>query len=346
MNSNVEEQPPGGVGAESLSIEVTTHCNSSCPHCFARAGIAQHSSLSTDLVKEIIREGYTTGYRHLHITGGEPLLWDGLFAVLEHGLKLGYKTVFLNTNGTLLTKDIARGLAECDGLSISVSLEASQSFHDHMRGKGSYRRTLQGIENALDAGIEVFIFTTAPKHLLAELPDVADKIYKQFHDIKRLILIQILRVKDDAVDFSKELLDPDDFLQLVRTVSLLNLCGLKTDVLNEPLVNVASKLLKMPWIPRSRPLFREGSMVIRANRDITLSHSTRDSTGRYEPGMISSVLASDTYRKAVAPDETTCPACGFSDLCRQNGMVRPSGWFMDMHPEIPYCKRVLKRAAI
>ena len=345
MNPNVEEQPPGVVGAESLSIEVTTHCNSSCPRCFARAGIAEHSSLSPDLVKEIIREGYTAGYRHLHITGGEPLLWKGLFAVLAFGLKLGYKAIFLNTNGTLFTKDSARRLAQCDGLSISVSLEASQSFHDHLRGKGSYRQTLQGIENALDAGIEVFIFTTSPKPLLADLPDVADKIYKRFPDIKGLILIQIIRVKDGAVDFSNELLDPDDFLQLVRTVSLLNLYGLKTDVLNEPLVNVASKLLKMPWIPRSRPLYRQGSMVIRANRDITLSHSTRDSIGRYESGMIGSVLASGTYRKAVAPDETTCPGCEFSDLCRENGMVRPSGWYMDMHPEIPYCKRVLKRAA-
>ncbi|MHC4105311.1 MAG: radical SAM protein, partial [Planctomycetota bacterium] len=167
MSSNLERQPTGSVGAESLSIEVTTHCNSSCPHCFAHAAIAKHASLSPDLVREIIFEGYTAGYRHLHITGGEPLLWKGLFAVLEYGFNLGYKAVFMNTNGTLLTKDIARRLAENDGLSVSVSLEASQSFHDHLRGKGSYRQTLQGIDNALDAGIEVFIFTTAPKPLLA-----------------------------------------------------------------------------------------------------------------------------------------------------------------------------------
>ena len=111
MSSNLEEQPTGSVGEESLGIEVTTHCNCNCPHCFARAAIAEHSSLSPDLVKEIIREGYTARYRRLHITGGEPLLWKGLFAVLAFGFKLGYKAVFLNTNGTILTKDIARRLA-------------------------------------------------------------------------------------------------------------------------------------------------------------------------------------------------------------------------------------------
>ena len=112
MRSNPEKQPTGCVGAESLSIEVTTRCNSSCPHCFARAPIAKQASLSPDLVREIICEGYTAGYRHLHITGGEPLLWKGLFAVLEYGLKLGYIAVFMNTNGTLLTKDTARRLAD------------------------------------------------------------------------------------------------------------------------------------------------------------------------------------------------------------------------------------------
>ena len=346
MHVNGEIRPPAEIGAESLSIEVTTDCNSSCPHCFARAGLTEPARLAPDLVKEILREGFTAGYRHFHITGGEPLLWRGLFAVLEYGLSLGYKAAFLNTNGTLITDGTARRLAEFDALSLSVSLEASQSIHDLWRGKDSYRKTLQGIEKGLEAGIKIYIFTTAPKPMLAELPNAAVKIYKRFPRIQRLILIQIIRVKHDTVDLSKEVLDPEDFLGLVRTVSLLNLSGYKTDVLNEPLVNVASKIMKMPWIPRSRPLIRQGSMVIRANREITLSHSNRDNSVIYESGTIKSVLGSESYRAAVGPDETTCPPCEFFQLCRENGMVRPSGWYMDMHPETPYCKRVLKKASI
>ena len=331
---------------ESLGIEVTTRCNSSCPHCFARSGIAEHKSLSTDLVKKIISEGYNVGYRSLHITGGEPLLWNGLFEVFNFSFGLGYKDLFLNTNGTLLTEAITTKLAAFDDLSISVSLEASRSFHERMRGGGSYLQTLRGIETALDAGIELFIFTTVPKRMLSELPHFADKLYKRFPSIKGLILIQIIRVRDESADFSKELLEPDDFLQLVRTVSALNLYGLKTYVLNEPLVKVTAKLLKMPWMPGSRPLLRYGRMVIRANRDITLSHATRDSIGRYESGMIDKVLASDAYRKAVVPDDTICPACKFSDPCRAGGMLRPSEWFMGTPSKLPYCKRVLERAAI
>ncbi|CAB1059253.1 hypothetical protein D1BOALGB6SA_4011 [Olavius sp. associated proteobacterium Delta 1] len=345
MNVTVEEKSNPGLIQANLSIEVTTHCNSPCPHCFARAGVREHSSLSPDLVKQISTEGYAAGYRHFHVTGGEPLLWDGLFDLLDHVFDLGFKTVFLNTNGTLLSGDITRRLAQYDGLRISVSLQGPEALHDRVRGVGSYRRTIQGIEKALDEGLELIIFTTTGRRLLPELAGFVDETYKRFPGILSLTIIQIIRVRDDTVDLSAELLTPEDFIRLVRTVSLLNLYGLRTDVLYEPLVNVAAKLLNMTWTPRSRPLYLAGSMMVRANREMTLSHATRDGSFRYEPGMIRKVLNSSTYRNAVAPDKAICPSCKYVQLCLANGMLRPSGWFMDMQPEVPYCRRVLNRVA-
>jgi MoaA/NifB/PqqE/SkfB family radical SAM enzyme len=298
--------------------------------------------LPFDLVKEIIVEGHNAGYRHLHITGGEPLLWEGLFEVLDHAFDLGYKTVFLNTNGILLSEDVNNILAAYDGISISVSLEGNEALHDRIRGQGTYRQTILRIKKVLDAGIKLIIFTTACKSLLPDLPHFTQEIYKKFPGIKYLTLIQLIRVKNDIFGLSQELLGPDDFLQLVRTVSLLNLYGLKTYVLNDPLAGITSKLLNMPWIPQARPLYRYGSMIVMANRDICLSHSTWGSFGKYEPGMISTVLASDEYRNAVAPDEATCPSCKYAELCMETEMVRPSEWYVDMNTEVPYCKRVLE----
>ena len=142
---------------EKLSIEVTTHCNIDCSFCFARAGDAERSSLSTDIVKAIIADGYNTGYRRLHITGGEPLLWEGLFEVLDYAFEMGYKTTFMNTNGTLLKENIVNRLAVYRGLWISVSLDGSEALHEYLRGEGSYRQVIQGIKKALDAGINLFI---------------------------------------------------------------------------------------------------------------------------------------------------------------------------------------------
>jgi MoaA/NifB/PqqE/SkfB family radical SAM enzyme len=343
MNRNSEDKSYPDIIEESLSIEVTTHCNSDCPHCFSRAGNSERSSLPVELVKEIMAEGYHTAYRHLHITGGEPLLWRGVIEVLDNAFDLGYKSVFLNTNGALLTNDIAKRLTTYDGLSISVSLEGTEALHDHLRGHGSHKRTVQGIEKALDAGIDLFIFSTACRSLLSDLPYFADDLYRKFSAIGHLTLIQLFSVKGNGFTLSEELLRPEEFLQLVRMVALLNVFGYKTCFLNNPLASVASKLLKMPWIPLSRSLYRQGSMIVMANRDMCLAHSSKHSFGKYQFGMIEKVLTSDAYQRAVAPDETTCPGCKHTQLCMHYGMVRPTERCWEENSDMHYCKRVLDK---
>jgi MoaA/NifB/PqqE/SkfB family radical SAM enzyme len=341
MNNNLEREIDPINREESLGIEVTTDCNSNCSHCFARAGISERLSLPVGFVKDIIAEGYNSAYRHLHITGGEPLLWNGLFETLDYAFAVGYETVFLNTNGTLLTEDISTRLAAYPGLSISVSLEGPQALHDRFRGKGSYKRVLVCIEKAIKADIDLFIFTTACKSLIQDFTYFVDKIYKDFPPLKGLFIIQLIRVIDDFFDLSYELIDPHDFIKLVRMISFSNICGLRVGLLNNPLACVVSKLLELPWVQSSVPLHRPGRIIVLASRDIALAHSSRDSIGRYVPGMISRVLASDKYRNAVAPDKTICPSCNYVKHCAENAMVRPSKWFRDMHSESPYCKRVL-----
>lgn len=345
MSQNIEEENYKEKYEESLSIEVTNWCNSACSHCFVRAAISECSDLSIDLVREIISEGYRLGYRRLHITGGEPLLWEGLLEALDYAFSSGYKKVFINTNGTLLTEGLISRLSDYDGFSISVSIEGPESFHDKVRGQGSYRQTEQGIRKALDAGIDLIIFTTVSKSLLPALPHFIDDLYERFPDINLFSLIQLIRVRDDIFDLSNELLDPAGFLKLVRMVSLLNLYGHETEILNNPLAVVVSKLFEMPLIPRVLPLYRNGHLIVMADRNIALSHSIPNSFGRYEPGMIEKVLSSNEYRIAVAPDETTCPSCGYTKLCKENGMIRPSEWYRDMNPEVPFCKRVLDKAS-
>jgi sulfatase maturation enzyme AslB (radical SAM superfamily) len=297
------------------------------------------------LAKEILAEGYDAGYRHLHVTGGEPLLWEGLWATLDYALDLGYKTIFMNTNGTLLTEAAGRRLAAYDGLGMSVSLEGSPRLHDQLRGQGSCRQAMLGLEAALAAGIEVCIFTTVCKDLLPTLAHFADDLYNRLPAVGNLILIPLINIAAEAFPNSKQLLDPDDFIKLVRIVALLNLYGHKTHVLNDPLVNVVTKWFSMSWTPRAHPPYRQGSIIIMASGNMGLIHSSKGSFGRYTPGMIAKVLASDDYRQAVAPDNLTCPFCNYTDLCLEGGMRQPTEPWRDMLSEVPYCKRVLDRIA-
>lgn len=329
--------------SENLSIELTTRCNSACVHCFARAGLTREASLTRQLAKDICAEGYDAGYRHLHLTGGEPLLWQGLFDLLDEVYGRGYYSVFLNTNGLLMAGEVVQRLAQYPHLTLSVSLQGPEALHDRIRGAGSYHQASRGIARALDAGLVLTIFTATGKALLAQLPTFAADVYEKFDGIERLTLIQLIRVQADFFDLSGDLLDPEDFIRLVRTVSALNLCGLKTDVLNNPLVNVVADVLALPLVARSHMLCRPGKLIVRANRDMTLAHSTWEKFGQYAPGMIANVLAGDGFREAIAPDGMTCPSCRHVERCRRNGMLRPSSEVMDMQPEVPYCQKVLSR---
>jgi MoaA/NifB/PqqE/SkfB family radical SAM enzyme len=293
----------------------------------------------------MVREGYEAGYRHLHVTGGEPLLWDGLLPIFAYAFGLGYQSAFLNTNGTLLTAKISRKLATYRGLSVSVSLQGPRRLHDCIRGRGSYDRALKGIDNAMGAGLPVHIFTTVGRSLLPDLPRFAERLFVALPGIEQLTLIQLIRVPEDVFDLSREVLRPDDFLRLVRLISLLNLYGLKVNLLNNPLAAVASRVLGMPRLPPSLPLYRPGSLTITAQRHITLAHSTTDYLGIYEPGILQRIISSDAYRCAVSHDRLVCGNCLYSRLCRVEGMVRPSEWYRDMLPQVPYCRRVLAKAS-
>lgn len=334
-----------GLQSDCLSIEVTTRCNSSCSHCFVRARGPQRSSLPPDLVRTLLQEGYEVGYRHLHVTGGEPLLWDGLQSIFDCAFALGYRTAFLNTNGTLLTGKVIRKLGAYSGLGVSVSLQGPRPLHDGIRGKGSYDRALRGIDNAISAGLPTYIFTTVGRSLLPELPRFVEELFVEFPDIRRLTCIQLIRVPTYVFDLSSEVLSPDDFLRLVRMISLLNLYGLRVDILNNPLAAVAARVLGMPRVPPSSPLYGPGSVMITAEKRVTLAHSTTDDFGLYEPGNLSKIMNSSDYCRAVSQDRSLCMDCPYSALCDTEGIARPSEWFRDMCPQVPYCRRVLARAS-
>ncbi len=344
VNSAIPEHIRASIGKDVLSVEVTTRCNSACGHCFARAGRDAAHDMDLATARAIAAEGRSLGYRHFHITGGEPLLWPHLFNLIDEAAAMGYESVFINTNGTLIDADMARRLACFDGrVTLSISLQGPEELHDRVRGR-SFGAARGGIENALAAGIDVFIFTSIGKSLLPELPKFAEFLFTSYTAIKELTLIQLIRVHGDALDLSEELLAPEDFISMVRMTALLSLYGYRVTVLQNPLATVASRALNMPWIAPALPLHRSGGVFVMADGSITLAHSTRESFGQYEPGSLGTVIASEEYLAAVGHDDAACGECRFLALCREHGMTRPSEWFRSMGTPGQFCRDVLSLA--
>jgi len=324
-----------------LGLEVTNRCNSACIHCFAGTGSGASAQIPTEVAKDILLEGYFAAYRHLHITGGEPLLYNAIFEILDYALDLGYETMLVNTNGLLLTGRICRTLADYPGLSVTISLEGTALLHERFRGTRSHKQVLTGLENAIAAGLDVIVFTTAAKSLLPELPEFADFLVSRFPGIKYLTLIRLVTAEGRTSRLEEEFLNPGDFLGLANMVALINLYGLRTRLLNDPLINVVSRKLGMPWTPRSSDLDLEGSLMVGADLSVRSSHAGRHNYENYAPGSIAKILVSDQYRQASAPDSQICPACGYVELCRDSGLFRPAKWHLPGKHDSSYCKNVL-----
>jgi hypothetical protein len=200
------------------------------------------------------------------------------------------------------------------------------------------------MERALVAGVPVHVLTVVGRNLLPRLPRFAEELFDGHPDIRDLTLIQMIRVRDDALDLSKEILTPEEFIAMVKMASLLNLWGLRVAVLRNPLATAVSRALSIPWLAPSAALHRGGGIMVMADGGIACAHSTEERFGEYRPGAVAAALGSAAYRAAVAADDAACASCRHLALCRENGMLRPSERNRDMDESSPFCVRVLDAA--
>lgn len=141
-----------------LTIELLTSCNERCKHCYISNFC--HKGLSTNELKDIILQFRELGGLNLSFTGGEIFLRDDLLDLIEYARSL-YLRVFLLTNATLITDNIARKLRNFNVSELSISLYSmDENIHDKITGvKNSFKKTINGIYFATKYNISIVIKT-------------------------------------------------------------------------------------------------------------------------------------------------------------------------------------------
>lgn len=157
-----------------LQWHIIHRCNLRCSHCYQEDyGAELPFSALSDLFEQYLRFCRKFGFKgHINFTGGEPLLSEHLFPLLDlcdvNGVTFG-----ILTNGTLLSSDIAAKLGRYKGLSfVQVSIDGTEKTHDSVRGKGNFKKAFDGLKCAHDAGIRTMAAFTCHKRNYKELRDV------------------------------------------------------------------------------------------------------------------------------------------------------------------------------
>ena len=171
---HASKEQKGSANLRLVAWEITRNCNLSCVHCRASATMGPYEGeLDTAACLKLLDQIRVVGDPIIILTGGEPLLRPDIFEIARYGTDKGLRMV-MAPNGTLITEEKARQMAEAGIKRISISLDgATREIHDRFRGvDGAFDGALNGIAMAKKAGVEFQINTTITKSNLDQIPDI------------------------------------------------------------------------------------------------------------------------------------------------------------------------------
>jgi radical SAM protein with 4Fe4S-binding SPASM domain len=177
VNGNGQHATQTGDGKPRLIFwEVTKGCNLRCIHCRATATeLSSPSDLSTRTAMGIIDQIAADANPILVLSGGEPLYRSDIFQLARYGTDKGLR-VALATNGTLVTKEVARMIVDSGVKRVSISLDGADALtHDTFRGiPGAFEAAIYGLRNLKALGMSVQINMTIARHNARQLPQVLE----------------------------------------------------------------------------------------------------------------------------------------------------------------------------
>lgn len=123
---------------------ITDKCNLRCKHCsvYGSAGYRQRSFAD---IMEDMKASYKAGSRFIDLEGGEPTLWkeDGktINDIIDAAIDMGFFSVTVTTNAQ-------QDFSWIHPNSIWVSMDGVGSYHDAVRGEGTFARLEENIKNS------------------------------------------------------------------------------------------------------------------------------------------------------------------------------------------------------
>jgi radical SAM protein with 4Fe4S-binding SPASM domain len=154
-----------------LEVQLTSKCNLNCKHCYQKE--KKDLELPIEPLKKVLEDFVKVQGIRVILSGGEPLLYSK-FLELNDFLK-GYPArVVLLTNGTLIKKFNPR---KWNIDEVQISIDGMEEAHDFIRGKGSFKKLIEGIEKIKkESEIDISFATMIHKRNL-----------KDFKSLKKLV---------------------------------------------------------------------------------------------------------------------------------------------------------------
>ena len=133
-------------------------CNQKCVFCYAAGQeMGKTTEMSTEQWKKAIDRLEAARVPMVTFTGGEPTQREDIAELVGYAKRMVTR---LNTNGVNLTSELVQDLKKAGIDSVQVTLYShDESVHNALVGCNHYSDTIQGIRNAVAAGLDISINT-------------------------------------------------------------------------------------------------------------------------------------------------------------------------------------------
>lgn len=165
------------------TFELLPLCNMNCDMCFIRLDKSKMDRIgqlkSADEWLRVAEQMRKAGTLFVLLTGGEPFLYPE-FIKLYKGLKKLGMIITINTNGTLVTEEIAQCLGEDKPRRVNITLygASNETYAKLCHNPIGYDQTIKGIELLLKQKIDIKLngsIVPENRHEINQLQDIADK---------------------------------------------------------------------------------------------------------------------------------------------------------------------------
>lgn len=152
-----------------LFWESTLRCNLGCKHCGSNAkNTCFPDELTTEEIRNVLKKIASERDARkifLNVTGGEPMMREDLYEVMEYATdELGFRWG-MTTNATLINDENIEKLKRANLATVSISIDGLEQTHDRFRGsKGSYRIIIENIRKLQKADFLKHIMITTVFH--------------------------------------------------------------------------------------------------------------------------------------------------------------------------------------
>lgn len=128
-----------------IDIEVSSKCQIKCDHCFRQyMNMGEDEFMPLDLYKKIVAEcGRYNLFTLKFSMRGEPLMHPDIVEMVRFAKEQGIKEVWINTNGGVLTEDMARGLLQAKVDWITVSFDGLGEIYESIRRPLKYDKQIE-----------------------------------------------------------------------------------------------------------------------------------------------------------------------------------------------------------